>query len=121
MDVTDRGPLDRFRRQHGINKVGELDRDFAAWDTQPLAVPDCHRRLVIPSNVEGRRRSSQVFGINQAKGEDVGGNSEFARRNPSLLDAEQLGGVVVDRADDLFRRRRPTSDVGVIEVDQLSV
>jgi hypothetical protein len=81
--VTDGGPLDRFRRQHDINKVGELGGDFATRDAQRFAVPDCHRRFVISGNVEGRRRSGQVLGVNQAKGEDVGGNSKFARRNPA--------------------------------------
>jgi hypothetical protein len=40
--------------------------------------------------------------------------------DPRLLDvAEQLGRVVVDRADDLRGRRRAPGDVGAVEVDEL--
>jgi hypothetical protein len=67
--VTNRGPLDRFQPQHGINKVSELGGDLAARDAQRFRVPDCHRQFVVSGNVEGRRSSGQVLGINQAMGE----------------------------------------------------
>ena len=66
-------PLDRFRRQHGINEVGEFRGNLTSRDAQRFAVSDGDCWFVISGNVEGWRRSSEVFGIDQAEGEDVGG------------------------------------------------
>ena len=82
---------------------------------------DGDRGLVVGRGVEGRRRSGQELGVDQAEGEDVGRDAQLGRGHAGLLDvAEQFGGVVVDRADDLLRRRRAAGDVGAVEVDQLA-
>jgi hypothetical protein len=64
--------LNWFRRQHCINEVGQLGGNLTARDAQRFAVPNGNRWFMIFSRVEGRRRSSQILGVDQAQSEDVG-------------------------------------------------